>query len=220
VITTNPTIHPLIDTNDDEDAEEEASHLNDGVGVFVQDFAVITQLTQDTNVDDNETGGSDSDLPQSDLPLQSTYAQTKMKKKKKPTSTGKYNSIRAEGKLLANIASADSLEQFNKLLTLLRYVHANVQNKTGKELKEAASTYLDITEFDHNIDILPSSRMRTEDRMSTKRKVSSVESATIGAVKKCGFCKSIGHNKQSCMPLVTIISSNSHTLDSGNRAKS
>ena len=34
--------------------------------------------------------------------------------------------------------------------------------------------------------------------MSTKRKKSSVESTTIGAIKKCGFCKSIGHNKQSC----------------------
>ena len=164
VITTNPTINPLIDTNDDKDDEEEASHLHDGVGIFVQDFAVITQLSQDTNIDNKEMGSSDSDLPGSDLPLHSMYAQTKMKKKKKPSSTEKYNSIRAEGELLANIASADSLEQFNKLLTLLllRYVRANLQNKSGKELKEAASTYLDITEFDQNIDILPSSGMRTE----------------------------------------------------------
>ena len=161
--------------------------------------ALITQLSQETNIDDNEITSPDSNLPSHAM-----YAQTKMKKKKKPSSTKKYNSIRAEGELLANIASADSLEQFNKLLTLLRYVRANLQNKTGKELKEAASTYLDITEFDHNIDILPSSRMRTDGRMSTKRKVSSVESATLGAVKKCGFCKSIGHNKQSCPTALSI----------------
>ena len=167
MITTNPTINPLIDNNDDEDDkddEEEASHLDDGAGVFVQDFAVITQLSQDTNIDDKEMGSPYSDLPHSDLPLHSMYAETEIKKKKKPSSTEKYNSIRAEGELLANIASADSLEQFNKLLTLLllRYVRANLQNKSGKELKEAASTYLDITEFDQKIDILPSSGMRTE----------------------------------------------------------
>ena len=63
---------------------------------------------------------------------------------------------------------------------------------------------MDITKFDQNIDILPSSRMRTEGRMSTKRKVSSAESATLGAGKKCGFCKSIGHNKQSCPTALSI----------------
>ena len=119
--------------------------------------ALITQLSQETNIDDNEITSPDSNLPSHAM-----YAQTKMKKKKKPSSTEKHNSMRAEGELLANIASADSLEQFNKLLTLLRYVRANLQNKSGKELKEAASTYLDITEFDQNIDILPSSGMRTE----------------------------------------------------------
>jgi len=140
----------------------------------------------------------------SNLPAHAMYAQTKMKKKKKPSSTEMYNSIRSEGDILANIASVDSLEQFNKLLTLLRYVRANLQNESGKELKEAAATYLDITNFDQNIDILPSSRMRTESRMSTKRKISSVESATVGAMKKCGFCKSIGHNKQSCPTALSI----------------
>jgi len=100
--------------------------------------ALITQLSQETNIDDNEITSPDSNFPSHAM-----YAQTKMKKKKKPSSTEKYNSIRAEGELLANIASADSLEQFNKLLTLLllRYVRANLQNKSGKELKEAASTY-------------------------------------------------------------------------------
>ena len=110
--------------------------------------ALITQLSQETNIDDNKITSPDSNFPSHAM-----YAQTKMKKKKKPSSTKKYNSIRAEGELLANIASADSLEQFNKLLTLLRYVRANLQNKTGKEMKEVAATYLDITNFDQNIDI-------------------------------------------------------------------
>ena len=83
-------------------------------------------------------------------------------------------------------------------MTLLRYVRANLQNKSGEELKAAAASYLNISNVDPDSEIFPSSRMRTEGRMSTKRKKSSVESATIGAVKKCGFCKSIGHNKQSC----------------------
>jgi len=78
---------------------------------------------------------------------------------------------------------------------LLRYVRANLQNKSGEELKAAAASYLNITNIDTSTESFPSSRMRTEGRMSTKRKKSSVESATIGAVKKCGFCKSIGYNK-------------------------
>jgi hypothetical protein len=156
---------------------------------------IVTQLSQDTSTLDEEVGSPNDIIQATVLGRQS---HTKTTKKKLPSSTDKYNNIRAEGEHLANIASSDSHEQYNKLLTLMRYIRANLQNPSGEELKEATSTYLNVTSIDSETKILPSSRMRTEGRMSTKRKRSSVESATIGSIKKCGFCKSTGHNKQSC----------------------
>ena len=64
----------MIENNND---KEESSDQDDGVGVFVQDFALITQLSQETNSDDKEMGSPDSNLPSHAM-----YAQTKMKKKK------------------------------------------------------------------------------------------------------------------------------------------
>ena len=160
-----------------------------------KDIPHVTQLTQDCNTLGEDEGNPDDIIQATSTSMHSHH---KKKSKKLPSSTDKYNNIRAEGEHLANIASSDSHEQYNKLLTLLRYVRANLQNKSGEELKAAAASYLNISNLDPDSEIFPSSRMRTEGRMSTKRKKSSVESATIGAVKKCGFCKSIGHNKQSC----------------------
>ena len=141
----------------------------------------VTQLSQDSSTLDEEVGSPDN-IPQ--VSILGRQSHTKITKKKLPSSTDKYNNIRAEGEHLANIASSDSHEQYNKLLTLMPYIRANLQNQSGEELKEAASTYLNITSIDSETNILPSSRMRTEGQMSTKRKKSSVESATIGSIKK------------------------------------
>ena len=40
--------------------------------------------------------------------------------------------------------------------------------------------------------------MRTEGKLCNKRKKSSVESATFGAMKHCDFCGARGHNKATC----------------------
>jgi len=58
-----------------------------------------------------------------------------------------YNNIRGEGELIANIALSDTLKTYHNIMTLLRYVRANIKNKSGYKLKEAATTYLDITGF-------------------------------------------------------------------------
>ena len=51
------------------------------------------------------------------------------------TSTKMYNTILAGGRHLANIASSDNMETYNKLLMVLRYIRANIQNKYGEEMK-------------------------------------------------------------------------------------
>jgi len=121
------------------------------------------------------------------------YASSK-KKAKKLSSITMYNNIRGESELIANIASSDTLQTYHNVMTLLRYVQANIQNKSGHDLKEAVATYLNITNFGSTFKILPSSRERTAGKMATKRKHRSVEVATAGKEKHCFFCKSKEHN--------------------------
>ena len=54
--------------------------------------------------------------------------------------------------------------------------------------------------------------MRTEGQMLTKKKISSVEYATVGAKKKCGFCKSIGATSIAGYPPNTISGSRAPQL--------
>ena len=62
-------------------------------------------------------------------------------------------------------------------------------------MKEAAETYLGVTNFNQNTKILPSIRNNTEGMASTKRNNIGVESAAIGYMKHYDFCCSQGHNK-------------------------
>ena len=78
-------------------------------------------------------------------------------------------------------------------------MRANIQTKSRSEMKEAAETYLGVTDFNPNTKILPSSRKCTEGRASTKRKKSGVESATIVSTNHCDFWRVQGHNKATCL---------------------
>ena len=98
-----------------------------------------------------------------------------------------YYTILEEVQHIDNISSSDNRETYNNIIIVMRYMQANIQNKSGSEMKEAAETYLGVTDFNPNTKILPSSRKCTEGRASTKRKKSGVESATIGSIKHCDF---------------------------------
>jgi len=77
----------------------------------------MKQLSQESNAEEKEIGGPDFNGKSDAI-----YPHSKKKKKKNSSSTDTYNLIRAEGKHLATIASSDSQEQFNTLLTLLQYI--------------------------------------------------------------------------------------------------
>ena len=109
-----------------------------------------------------------------------------------------YTTILSEGQHLSNIASSDNRENYKKILTVMRYMRANIQNKSGPKMKEAAATYLGVTNFNQNTKILPYSRNRPEGRTSTQQKKSGVKSKTIGSIKHCDFCRDQGHNKATC----------------------
>ena len=98
-----------------------------------------------------------------------------------------YNTILSKGQHLANIASSDNRETYNKILMIMRYMRASIQNKSGSEMKEAEATYLGVTNFNPNTKILPYSRKFTEGREYTKQNNSGLEIATIGYMKHCNF---------------------------------
>ena len=75
------------------------------------------------------------------------------------------------------------------------YMRENIQNKSGSKIKEAAATYLGVTDFNTITKILPSSINSTEGRAYTKQNNSGVYSATIVSMKHCDFFREQCHNK-------------------------
>ena len=117
----------------------------------------------------------------------------------------KFNNILGEGKALASVASGETDAQYHKLMSVLRYLRANYQNKTRIVLKEAATNYLDVTRLSDNDLILPSVVQRQTGRTSVKRKKSGVEISVgrkIGNIPvnidSCTLCGGVGHNKAGC----------------------
>ena len=114
-----------------------------------------------------------------------------------------HNTILDKSKRLASIASGNK-ETYKKLLPVLDYMIANIQNLGEKELKGAAASYLDLkqaTTIDHS-HILPSIKKRNEGGTSMKRKKSGVETVVTAkrfSAQTCDLCKGIGHNKASCV---------------------
>jgi hypothetical protein len=124
--------------------------------------------------------------------------------KAKPlSSVAMHNTILDKSKRLASIASGNK-ETYKKLLPVLDYMIANIQNLGEKELKGAAASYLDLkqaTTIDHS-HILPSIKKRNEGGTSMKRKKSGVETVVTAkrfSAQTCDLCKGIGHNKASCV---------------------
>ena len=124
--------------------------------------------------------------------------------KAKPlSSVAMHNTILDKSKRLASIASGNT-ETYKKLLPVLDYMIANIQNLGEKELKGAAASYLDLkqaTTIDHS-HILPSIKKRNEGGTSMKRKKSGVETVVTAkrfSAQTCDLCKGIGHNKASCV---------------------
>jgi len=122
--------------------ENEMDHLG-------SDLTCVTQSSQDEMEDNRDR----FDQPGTAVVK---YATSK-KKGKKLSSVEMYNNIRGESELIANIVSSDGLETYHKIMTLLRYDRANIHNKTGHKLKEAAATYMHVTDFGSSTKIIPSS---------------------------------------------------------------
>ena len=109
-----------------------------------------------------------------------------------------YYTILEEVQHIDNISSSENRETYNNIIIVMRYMQANIQNKSGSEMKEVAETYLGFNDFNPNTKILTYSRNRTGGRASNERKNSVVESANIRSMKHCDFCRAQGHNKSTC----------------------
>ncbi len=127
------------------------------------------------------------------------------KKAKRLNSTQMHNILLDKFKQLASTASRSN-ETYQKLLPVVNYMIANIQNVGEEELKGAAASYLDLTVADgkNNINnpqgILPSTRKRGEGGTCMKRKISGVEAVVTAKrhISTCDLCKGIGHNKANC----------------------
>ena len=159
----------------------------DETAVFVQKYAGLHQITQEMQFKDSPVAQETA------LGIASRFPEAK--KCNILSSKTMYNTILVEGQYLSNIASYDNRETDNITITVMWYMRANIQNKSGSEMKEAAATYLGATNFRPNTKILPSSRKSTKGRASTKSKNSDVESETIASMKHCDFCSAQGDNK-------------------------
>lgn len=168
---------------------------------------VIGAVDLHTNAADNvQVGGEGIGEFVSDLVADPLVAKPYRAKKPKPlTAVAMHNTLLDKSKQLASVASRNK-ETYHKILPVLNFILANIQNVGEEEMKGAAASYLDLTVADdkntiNHCDILPSTRKRGEGRTCLKRKKSGVE--TVVTAKRhnsttCDLCKGIGHNKANC----------------------
>lgn len=123
--------------------------------------------------------------------------------KRKRSSQQRHNDLLDKGKIIAANGSADE-DTYHKLMAVLGYIQANLQNKGAEEMKEAVASYLDLsTSLSGDADILDieqSTKKRGVGGSCTNRKKSAVESQVSKqkGKRKCGLCHQLGHTKANC----------------------
>jgi hypothetical protein len=149
---------------------------NDGVGVFAVPLAAATMEASVSTV------------------------RRSVPKKKKLDSSQKYRAVLQESQHLANVASQENEEVYNKTMALLKYIRTNIQNTSGEELTMAAADYLGVkrsaAEISNVFDdkILAPVQKRSSGAISTKRKKNCVEKSVGVSSGKAACCRLCGFN--------------------------